>query len=277
MSMLGASRFTALLAAIAISGMAGTFWWAFETRSDMKAAAGNHGASRALPSKFTGRVSKSKDDRPGKFESNKFELMGKSERPQPSTFQPGPQPGSPGRSEDQDQPDRQTPVPLLANYPNPGPAPNSGLRSRSLQSPISQSQSVQNPSSQSPSSQSPSPPSSWGDMPLPALPAMTPLAQVQPDTAPWQARASDPPMFLPQLPAPPSMAENPKRQTREARPPAAPAAARAPKPPAQSYYMEKFVEQGEYRYRRRACEPPNMPDVCFMPQADRQPVVVAKP
>jgi hypothetical protein len=46
MNMLGASRFTALLAAVAISGMAGTFWWALETRSDMKAAVVNHGASR---------------------------------------------------------------------------------------------------------------------------------------------------------------------------------------------------------------------------------------
>jgi hypothetical protein len=45
----------------------------------------------------------------------------------------------------------------------------------------------------------------------------------------------------------------------------------------QSFYTEKFVEQGEYHYRRRACEPPNMPDVCYMPQADRQPIVVAKP
>jgi hypothetical protein len=83
-------------------------------------------------------------------------------------------------------------------------------------------------------------------------------------------------MLLPLLPAPPLPAENPKRQVREQRPPAPPAA-RSPKSPAPSYYTEKFVEQGEYRYRRRLCEPPNMPDVCFMPQADRQPIVVAKP
>jgi hypothetical protein len=82
-------------------------------------------------------------------------------------------------------------------------------------------------------------------------------------------------MFIPQLPASPSL-ENSKRQMREPRPgpPAVPAAARAPKP---SYYTEKFVDQGEYRYRRRVCEPPNMPDVCYMPQADRQPIIVAKP
>jgi hypothetical protein len=109
-------------------------------------------------------------------------------------------------------------------------------------------------------------------MPLPELPVFT-----RPDPAPWQAvRAPDPPMLLPLLPAPPLPAENPKRQVREQRPPAPPAA-RSPKSPAPSYYTEKFVEQGEYRYRRRLCEPPNMPDVCFMPQADRQPIVVAKP
>jgi hypothetical protein len=254
MNTLGASRFTALLAAIAISGMAGTFWWALETRSDMKAAAFNHGASHAQPPKLTGRVLRPKDDRPGKVESNKFELMGTSERPQLGVL-----PGSPGRGEDQDQPERQTLPATLANYPNPGPPP--GMQSRSLQS-----RSLQNQSSQS----SQSPPSSRGDMPLPALPAVAPL-----DPVPWQVGAPDPAMFLPQLPASPSPPENSKRQTREPRPPAA---ARAPKPPAQqSYYTEKFVEQGEYRYRRRACEPPNMPDVCFMPQADRQPIVVAKP
>jgi TPR repeat protein len=52
---------------------------------------------------------------------------------------------------------------------------------------------------------------------------------------------------------------------------------RPPKPPAPSYYTEKYVEDGEYHYRRRVCEPPNMPDVCFMPQAERQPIVVTKP
>jgi hypothetical protein len=275
MGVFGASRFTALLAAVAISGMAGTFWWALETRSDMKAAVGNNGPSRALPPKLTGRVSRSKDDRPGKFESNKFELMGRSsERPQS-----GPPPGAPGQSGDQDQSDRLTPQPLLANYPNPGPPnpgpPNPGPQSRSLQSLNSQNQSAQ-----SPGSLDLSPPSSRGDMPLPALPAMAPIAPAQPEPAPWHARAPDPPAFLPQLPATPAPAETPRRPVREARPgsPVTSAAARAPKPSTQpSYYMEKFVEQGEYRYRRRACEPPNMPDVCFMPQADRQPIVVAKP
>jgi hypothetical protein len=266
MSRLGASRFTALLAAVAISGMAGTFWWALETRSDMKAAASRHEASRSLPPKFTGRVSRSKDERPGKFETNKFELMGKSV-----------QPGSPARGGD-DQPDRQTSPPLLANYPSPGQGP--GLQSRSLPTPVSPSPVLSSPVLPSPVSQaaisqnqtSQGPPSSQGDMPLPALPAMAPLVPDQPESASWQASAAATPFFLPQLPATPPV-ENQKRQTR----PGPPAAARAPKPAAQSYYTEKFVEQGEYHYRRRLCEPPNMPDVCFMPQADRQPIVVAKP
>jgi hypothetical protein len=252
----GVSRFTALLAAVAIVGMAGTFWWALETRSDMKAAADNRAASRSLPPKFGGRVTRSKDEQPSKFEPHKFELMGKSERPQPGS-QVSPLGSSPGRSEDQDQgPDRPTPSPWLAIYPNPGAAPKSAL-----QSPASQSQSFQSHASSSPA-----------DMPLPALPALT-----RPDPSPWQAiKAPDPPTLLPLLPAPPLPAENPKRQAREQRPPP-PAAARSPKPPAPSYYTEKFVEDGEYRYRRRVCEPPNMPDVCFMPQSDRQPIVVAKP
>jgi hypothetical protein len=264
MSTLGASRFTAVLAAIAISGMAGTFWWALKTRSDMKAAVGNQEASRTLPLKGAGHASRSKDDRPGKleynkseqnkFEQSKFELMGKSERSLPAPL---------GRSSDQDQTfDRPMPPPMLATFRNPDPASSPapvipGAQSRSLQS-----QPLQG---------------SGADMPLPALPALAPS-----DPAPWQARAPDPPMFLPPLPAPSPPPENPKRQIRDARPgpPATSAAARAPKPSAQqqpSYYTEKFVEQGEYRYRRRLCEPPNMPDVCFMPQADRQPIVIAKP
>jgi hypothetical protein len=68
-----------------------------------------------------------------------------------------------------------------------------------------------------------------------------------------------------------------RRQAREPRsePPPAAAAARKPKTP--SFYTEQYIEQGEFRYRSRPCEPPNMPDVCFMPQADRHPIVVAKP
>jgi hypothetical protein len=249
MSMLGASRFTAFLAAVAISGMAGTFWWALETRSDLKAAAGSRAASHALPSKLTGRASRSKEERSVKSEPNKFELMGKIERPQQSQ-QVSPQSDASGRTEVPYQAtDRSIPAAFLANYPNPGPAPR--------------------PLSQSSFSQGPGSPSGRADMPLPALPDIA----ARPVPAPLQAKSPDPPILLPPLPAPPSPAENPKRQAREPKP----AAARPNKPPAPSFYTEKFVEQGEYRYRRRACEPPNMPDVCFMPQADRQPIVVAKP
>src|SRR5712692_8178321 len=79
MSLFGASRFTAILAAIAIAGTAGTFWWAIEIRADLKSGASNRSADRALPSKPAGRALHSKDER-----SNKFELMGRSERPQPA-------------------------------------------------------------------------------------------------------------------------------------------------------------------------------------------------
>ncbi len=246
---MGASRFTAFLAAVAMAGMAGTFWWALETRSELKAAASNRAANRDLPSKFTGRGSRSKEERFSKPEPNKFELMGKVERSQPG-LQLGPHSESPDRAEAQYQTtDRAIPAALLANYPNPGPAPR--------------------PFSQSSFSQRSASPSGRADMPLPALPDVA----ARLDPAPWQAKAPEPPTFLPPPPAPPPPAENPKRQAREPKP----AAARPNKPPAQSFYTEKFIEQGEYHYRRRVCEPPNMPDVCFMPQADRQPIVVAKP
>jgi hypothetical protein len=90
---------------------------------------------------------------------------------------------------------------------------------------------------------------------------------------PWRAKTPDPPAFVAPL-----SAENPKRQAREAK--SEPAAA-TPKLPARSYYMEKIVEQGDagevkFRYRRQSCEPPNMPDVCFMPQANRRGIVVER-
>jgi hypothetical protein len=245
--MLGASRFTAFLAAVALSGMAVTFWWAVETRSDMKAAAGNRAASHFLPTRFTGRASRSKDERSNKPEPAKFELMGRSDRLQPSP-QFSLQSVSSGRTDAPYQAtDRSIPTAMLANYPNPSPAPV-------------------------PFSQGPGLPSGRADMPLPALSTIS----VRPDPAPSQAKAPDPPILIPSPPVPPPAAENPKRQAREPKP-AQPAAVRPTKPSAPSFYTEKFVEQGEYRYRRRPCEPPNMPDVCFMPQSDRQPIVIAKP
>jgi hypothetical protein len=270
MSGLGASRFTALLAAIAISGMAGAFWWAFETRSDMKAAAAHHGTSRAAPAKFNGRA----HERVGKIEP-KYELMGKSERPASGGIQPTPQAAV--RNDEQD-----AAPPVLAMFPNPGAAPTAPL-SRDPPSLRPSSTGLGSPGPSLPGASLPMPaaPSSRADMPLPALPAFA----ARPDPAPLlPAKEPEPPALFSQLPMtmPVQPAETPKRPTREAArhasAAAAPAVRAAPKPAAApSYYTEKYLDdQGEYRYRRRVCEPPNMPDVCFMPQADRQPIL-AKP
>src|SRR5262249_57569730 len=97
MSVFGASRFTAILAALAISGTAATFWWAIETRADLKA--NKHSADRALSSKPGGRGLRPKDER-----SSRFELMGRSERPQPSAA---------ARAEDADPLPEQSAAPLF--------------------------------------------------------------------------------------------------------------------------------------------------------------------
>src|SRR5262245_11531330 len=122
MSIVGASRFTALLAAVAISGMAGVFWWALDKRSDI-AASGHRRVTRVLPTKFSGRVPGGRDgpsgqvdsnsadpnkadpnrSDPNKSDPNKFMLMGRSERT---------------ADQDADHP----PAPLLANFPA-GPPP----------------------------------------------------------------------------------------------------------------------------------------------------------
>jgi hypothetical protein len=221
MSLFGGSRFTAMLATIAICGTAGTLWWAIETRADLKSGGTNRSADRASPSKPAGRALRSKDER-----TNKFASYGRSERPQPTPS---------GRSEDRDElPERSAPPRVLVNYENPG---------------------LQN---------------GGADMPLPSPPARFELQS-------WQAKTPEPPAFVPPLPM-----ENPKRQTRESKPePAAVATPPSPKLPARSYYMEKFVEQGDagevkFRYRRKSCEPPNMPDVCFMPQENRRGIVVER-
>jgi hypothetical protein len=282
MNVFGTSRFTALLAAVALSGTAGTFWWALETRTDMKAAASNRVLSRSVPVKAGGRAPRWKEEHAGKtdgsktdgskfdasisksesdkFEPGKFELMGKSERPQPNLPK-----GPAGREDDADRaPDRSI-TPRLANYPIPAPSyPNSGQQPAASRS------------------SSPGPQSGRADMPLPAMPAT--LDSAPAPTPAWQAsRAAVPLAFAPSTPAQPAPPQQPppaetlKRQTREpkAEPPPAAMAARQPRTP--SFYTEQFIEQGEFRYRRRPCEPPNMPDVCFMPQADRHPIVVAKP
>jgi hypothetical protein len=225
--------------------------------------------SRAVPTKFNGRVSRSKDERAGKTEP-KYELMGRSA---PGGVQLTPLPAV--RNDEQDG------APLLAYFPNPGSAPGAAPPNPAVANPALPNPPAPHPASPQPSSTGlgssggsvPVAPSSRADMPLPALSTFA----ARPDPAPpWQAKEPDPPMLLPQFPVtvPVQPAENPKRPTREAaRHTAAPAVRAAPKPAAPSYYTEKYLDQGEYRYRRRLCEPPNMPDVCFMPQADRQPVL----
>jgi hypothetical protein len=219
MSVFGASRFTAVLAAVALSGTVGTFWWAIQARSDSKVAAGNGSAHRALSSKLQGRSLRPQDQ-----QSNKFELMGRSEQPQ--TIPPE---WSDNRVQ---SPERAVAPKMLVYYANPG-----------LQD-------------------------GRADMPLPAPPA-------QFDPASWPAKTPERPVLAAPLPP-----ENPQRQTRESRPDPA-AAPQPPKSAARSYYLEKVVEQSDggqvkSRYRRRSCEPPNMPDVCFMPQANRRGIVVER-
>jgi hypothetical protein len=218
MSVFGASRFTAVLAAVALSGSVGTFWWAIQARSDSKTAPANGSAHRALSSKLQARSLRQQDQ-----QSNKFELMGKSERPQTLP---------PGWSDDQAQPPERAVAPkMLVYYANPG-----------LQG-------------------------GRADMPLPTPPARS-------DPASWPAKPPERPVFAAPLPA-----ENPQRQARESRPD--PGATQPPKSVVRSYYLEKVAEQSDagqvkFRYRRRSCEPPNMPDVCFMPQANRRGIVVER-
>jgi hypothetical protein len=211
MSVFGASRFTVVLAAVALSGTVGTFWWAIQARSDLNAAAGDRSAHRALSSKPLGRSL-----RPPDQQSNKFELMGRSERPQT---------GPPGWSDDQAQsPER---AKVLVYYANPG-----------LQD-------------------------GRADMPLPTPPARSDPA----------SRPAERPALAAPLPA-----QNPQRQARGSDPGATP---QPPKSVARSYYLERVEERSDggqvkVHYRRHSCEPPNMPDVCFMPQANRRGIVVER-
>jgi hypothetical protein len=109
------------------------------------------------------------------------------------------------------------------------------------------------------------------DMPLP----VPPITRADLETS--QAKFP-----VPQVSAPPPPVESQKRLMRDPRPePAAVATPNSPKLAARSYYIEKLVEQGDagevrFRYRRQSCEPPNMPDVCFMPQESRRNIVVER-
>lgn len=220
MSFFSGSRFTAMLATIAVFGAAGTLWWAIETRADLKSGQTNRVADRASPSKSAGRALRAKEAR-----SNKFASLGRGERPQPNPS---------GWIEDRGQlPERSTTHRVFVNYADP---------------------SVEN---------------RGADMPLPLPPARSDLES-------RQAKAPESPAFAAPLPV-----ENPKRQTRESKAEPTTIASTSAKQPARSYYLEKFVEQGDagevkFRYRRRPCEPPNMPDVCFMPPSSRRNIVVER-
>jgi hypothetical protein len=274
MSVFGTSRFTALFAAVALSGTGGTFWWALETRSELKAVAAHRTVNHALPAKPAMHAAPPKEERSGKFEANKFdtnkfeanksepkfELMGKSsERPQPNFPLPSPA-GNEGQAQASDRSIRPR---LLANDPaSGGYDPGSGqARAQDLRQDLRL-------------------PNSGADMPLPAMPAGPGLTPSRSDFLPWQVKLPDPqpsalplPVPSPSLPAP--SAEASKHQARELR--TEPAAARPSKQPSRSFYTEQVIEGGEFHYRRHPCEPPNMPDVCFMPPADRHPIVAAKP
>lgn len=120
-------------------------------------------------------------------------------------------------------------------------------------------------------------------LPHPAAPAIP--DQPAPLPAPQLAALSQPPVADPDDQAPITAgvraARHPPRLHK-----AEPAQAAAPKPHkvaanGQRSYTEKIVEQGDsggvsFRYRKRTCTPGNMVDVCYMPEADRQKIVIER-
>jgi len=218
MSLFGASRFTAMLATIAILGTAGSLSLIVVKHVHLKTGATGRSADHASQSKSASRASRQKNER------SKFVSFRRNERPQPIAS---------GWGDDQNQ--LREPR-AFADFTNPS------LQDRGA------------------------------NMPLP-IPPIT-----RSDLNTGQAKSPEPVVFAPQ-----SM-ESQKRLTGDPRPePAAVATPNSPSPkqPARSYYIEKFVEQGDagevkFRYRRRICEPPNMPDVCFMPQESRRNIVVER-
>jgi hypothetical protein len=224
MSLFGGSRFTALLATIAISGTAGSLAWIIVTHVHLKSGATGRSAEHSSLSTSAGHNSRLKNERP-----NKFASFRRGERPQLTAS---------SWSDDRGQlRERSIASRVFVDYANPG-----------LQD-------------------------GRADMPLP----LPPVTRSSPET--WQTKASAPAVF-----APPQVAETQKRLARDPRPEPAAVAVAAPSSPklaARSYYVEKFVEQGDagevkFRYRRQSCEPPNMPDVCFMPQESRRNIVVER-
>ena len=240
---LGASRFTAFLAVLAMAGMAFTFWWAIQTRLEMKAAASSR-PDRPAPQKFTGRVGQRPDARasdtrtPNTRTSDTragggFELAGHTSAMPADT---GAAPGSTSASIRTRFPD----LPQTAALQQRGQA----------------------------------------NMPLPML---LPPQQAQPEPAPVPVPTKfvDPPAYAaaapppPPPPAPAPAHDSGRRHARAAVTP--PPVAAAPATP-KRFYVEKYFDLGEYHYRRRTCEPPNMPDVCFMPSTGHDPIiVVARP
>lgn len=230
MSSFGASRFTAMLATMAILGTAASMWWALEIRAGLKSGASNRSVDRPLPSKFAGRASRSKDER-----SNKFTSFSRNERPEPAPAV---------WNEERDQlPERSARSAAFVNYLTSGPVGGSAY------------------------------------MPIPIPPTRFELQALQ-------GKSPEVPTYAPPLPV-----ENPKRQIRDQQvrdqksepnpEPAAITTSNSPKLPTRTYYVEKFVEQGDagevkFRYRRQPCEPPNMPDVCFMSSANRRNIVVER-
>jgi hypothetical protein len=92
---------------------------------------------------------------------------------------------------------------------------------------------------------------------------------------------------VPTEPVKPQAARPEATKPEAARPePAHAAAARQPTPKphriaARPSYMEKVVEQGDagdvkFRYRRQACTPRHMVDVCYMPAENRRNIVVER-
>ena len=219
MSLFDSSRFTAMLAIVAILGIAGSFWWAIVNRADLKSGASDRSADRASLSRPAARASRLKDERANKFASS---VSGEQSQSTASDW-----------SDDLDHlRDRSVPPRVFADNSKPS------LQDRGA------------------------------DMPLPA----PPTAQNDPE-----GRQSIP--IAPQVTAPQSPGEDQKRQMQDPKPELA--AAAPPKPAARSYYIEKIVEQGDvgdvkFRYRRQSCTPPNMPDVCFMPQENRRNIVVER-
>lgn len=267
------SRLTAFLAALAMIAVGATFWWAIRTRLEMKAAVTTSRQDRPPPQKLTGRIgrdSRATDTRLSDTRLSDTRLA--------DTRLSDP------RATDNRVADTRAGFELagrssaLPTTPPPAAAPPAAAP------PAEDTAGAAPPASRDldlPEPQFASLPAGGATMPLPSVALLLPS---QPDPSP--ARFTEPPPPPPPPapvaaapPPPPPAPEPPRRRPRAAAAPAAaPAAPPPPGPRRPTYYMEKYFEVGEYHYRRRPCEPPNMPDVCFMPQDGREPiVVVSKP